>query len=207
MNRRELLLRTVAVAGGGYVLWDLGVLSAPDGVEEVVGHDGSGPAPKEPQSKPDGSDGTTSTATKPVQDVPRMVHDGVNAFRQDNDRNVLRWSPALARMATEWATEMSEGDELSHRSGSLVDTAESFGAGCDQAGENVAQSWMNERIELPNGDVVEYSTPAELAAGLVRQWANSPGHRANMLEVRYTQLGVGVDIDTNGQVWAVQNFC
>jgi uncharacterized protein YkwD len=207
MNRRELILGTVAVAGGGYALWDLGVLSAPDGVGDASGGESSGSTPREPQSEPDDADEPTATATKSVRDVPRMVHDEVNAFRREHDRNALRWSPALADMAGDWAREMSDTDELGHRSGSLIDTADSFGARCDRAGENVAQSWMNERIEHPDGDVVEYSTPAEVAAGLVRQWANSPPHRANLLDVRFTQLGVGVDVDADGQVWAVQNFC
>jgi uncharacterized protein YkwD len=207
MNRRELILGTVAAAGGGYALWDFGVLSAPDGVGGTSGGEDSVSPPREARSEPDGSDEATSTAAKSVQDVPRMVHDDVNAFRREHDRNDLRWSPALANMAGDWAKEMSDTDELSHRSGSLIDTADSFGAGCDRVGENVAQSWMNERIELPDGDMVEYSTPAEVAAGLVRQWADSPPHRANMLDVRFTQLGVGVDVDADGQVWAVQNFC
>lgn len=207
MNRRELLLGAVAVSGGGYALWDTGILSAPDAVERATSPENSGESPKQQRSEPEDPDDSELTATKSIQDIPRMVHEEVNRFRKNNDRNALRWSPALAQMAEDWADRMAQRSELQHRDGSLVNTANSFGKKCDQAGENIAQSWMNERIELSSGKVVEYTTPDEMATGLVTQWANSPGHRENMLRIQYSDLGVGVVVESDGKVWAVQNFC
>ncbi len=45
-------------------------------------------------------------------------------------------------------------------------------------------------------------TPAEV----VNWWMNSPGHRANILDSRYRNIGVGCIIDTAGQYWWTQNF-
>ncbi len=35
---------------------------------------------------------------------------------------------------------------------------------------------------------------------------NSPGHRANILDGRVTQLGIGVEVDSSGQIWVTQVF-
>jgi len=41
---------------------------------------------------------------------------------------------------------------------------------------------------------------------VVRTWINSPGHRANMLNYRHTQIGVGVARSRNGQLFWCQQF-
>jgi len=35
---------------------------------------------------------------------------------------------------------------------------------------------------------------------------NSPEHRANILDHDYTQVGVGVTVDKNGQIWVTEDF-
>jgi uncharacterized protein YkwD len=47
-----------------------------------------------------------------------------------------------------------------------------------------------------------YKTPEEAVAG----WMNSSGHRANILNAKFTRIGIGVEIDENGQLYWVQNF-
>jgi len=37
-------------------------------------------------------------------------------------------------------------------------------------------------------------------------WMNSPGHRANILNSSFTQLGVGVATDSNGRIYWTQQF-
>jgi uncharacterized protein YkwD len=43
-------------------------------------------------------------------------------------------------------------------------------------------------------------------ADVMRAWMNSPGHRANILNAKYTEIGVGVVIASNGQAFFTQQF-
>ncbi len=45
--------------------------------------------------------------------------------------------------------------------------------------------------------------PASL---IFESWKNSPGHNRNMLDTRYSQIGVGVVYDSSGQTWATTQF-
>lgn len=47
-----------------------------------------------------------------------------------------------------------------------------------------------------------YSTPAEVMVG----WMNSPGHRANILNCAFKELGVGVARNSSGTLLWTQNF-
>jgi uncharacterized protein YkwD/uncharacterized protein YjdB len=55
------------------------------------------------------------------------------------------------------------------------------------AGENIAMGYVT-------------------AASVVEGWMNSPGHRANLLSWDFGRLGVGVELDAQGNVYWVQNF-
>lgn len=207
MNRREYLLGTIAALGGGYALWDIGVLSAPDGVKLPE------TTQDETVEEQSGTTGSTTEANnggflEPTDwsATPKLTHESVNAFRKAQGRNVLRWSPALGKMAQSWAEQMATTGNLEHRSGSLIETAEEFGVMCDTSGENIAQTWVKETVDVSYGGSERYTAPDELATGLVESWKHSEGHRENMLRVEYTQSGVGVMVDDD-KVWAVQNFC
>jgi len=60
---------------------------------------------------------------------------------------------------------------------------------------------------------VEYTAAGEnIAAGqsspeeAVRSWMNSSGHRANILSTRFSHMGVGVAVNSNGRMYWVQTF-
>jgi uncharacterized protein YkwD len=209
MKRRELLLTAAAGGGvGGYVLWEVDPLS----VRNATADEQSSEVDPAAERRPDSRTAVKTEAEPPTDepaepDVRRLVHDRVSAFREDHDRNPLRWSPALARMAGDWADEMATRGELVHRSGSLAGTATEYGTQCERGGENVARTWRGRRVRLANGETAVFDTAAEVADGLVAQWANSPDHRETMLGLQHFQSGVGVTTTTEGQVWAVQNFC
>ena len=46
-----------------------------------------------------------------------------------------------------------------------------------------------------------------LAEEIVEGWMNSPGHRENILTKDYSEIGVGVVITDDEEVYATQNFC
>ena len=45
-----------------------------------------------------------------------------------------------------------------------------------------------------------------LAESMVDDWMNSPGHRANMLESDYSDIGIGVHIYGHGSVSPPRTF-
>lgn len=47
----------------------------------------------------------------------------------------------------------------------------------------------------------------EIAADVVNSWKDSTPQRANMLEEIYGQAGIGIKVDSNGNLYATENFC
>lgn len=205
MKRRELLVSAVAAVGGGYTLWDIGVISAPDEVnvssnEATASSESRGESEAKPKTQ------TQTPIGDPVWSrTARLTHNEINSFRSANGRETVRWSPALNDMATAWAERMADQDTLKHRP-DLTAGAEKHGVMCNRIGENVGQTYVNENVETDSG-VETYRTPEQLATGLLEMWQSSEEHRQNMLREQYTQSGVGVVVDGLDRVWAVQNFC
>jgi uncharacterized protein YkwD len=107
----------------------------------------------------------------------------VNAARRRRGRRPLRRNRRLSLAATRHARDMALNNYFSHdsRDGSSfldrirrVHYLPHYGAW--SAGENLA--WGS-------GD---YATPKSI----VRSWMHSPGHRANILDSSYREIGIGV---------------
>ena len=56
-------------------------------------------------------------------------------------------------------------------------------------------------------EITNWYTAEEMARLLSEGWMNSDGHRANILNERYVETGVGVVIGENFRLYATQNFC
>ncbi|MDO5730654.1 CAP domain-containing protein [Corynebacterium sphenisci] len=108
-----------------------------------------------------------------------------NAFRARHGLAPLKADPRLNALAGDWSRRIAARGQLSHRPNML----QAYPAGTTRAAENVAM----------NG-------PSATAKDLVRQWANSPGHRRNMLDPRLTHMGAGSARAADGYVYATQNF-
>lgn len=111
-----------------------------------------------------------------------------NQFRATNGVGVLTANAKLSQAAETHSQNMANLDFFSHtgQDGSSVsDRAIAAGYDSSFVGENIA---------------VGHSTPTEVVQG----WINSDGHRANLLNTNYTQLGVGYVFlanDTGSQNW------
>ncbi|MBC7765013.1 MAG: SafA/ExsA family spore coat assembly protein [Hyphomonadaceae bacterium] len=108
----------------------------------------------------------------------------VNVQRANQGLKALATNWELQRMAQTKATEMTDKNYFSHTSptyGSPFQMMKSFGISYSSAGENIAKGQR---------------TPAEV----MNAWMNSAGHRANILNSSYTQLGVGFDARSNSWV-------
>jgi uncharacterized protein YkwD len=111
-----------------------------------------------------------------------------NQFRQANGVGTLAANANLFQAAEAHSQNMADLDFFSHtgQDGSTVgDRAIVAGYDSTFVGENIG---------------VGYSTPASVVQG----WIDSPGHRANLLNERYTRLGVGYVFlaeDTGNENW------
>ena len=105
---------------------------------------------------------------------------GVNAFRQANGVAPLGWDDSLSGKARAWSQHMADDGKLSHS-----DLKVGAPAGWQILGENVAM----------NSDVNAALTALE----------NSPAHRDNLLNARFTRGAVGI-VQAKGVYWVTEEF-
>ncbi|MGM9564829.1 SafA/ExsA family spore coat assembly protein [Evtepia sp.] len=120
-----------------------------------------------------------STVTSYETEVIRLV----NEIRRENGLNPLTANWELSRVARYKSQDMADNRYFSHTSptyGSPFQMIKAFGLSYRTAGENIAMG---------------YSTPQAVVDG----WMNSSGHRANILNASYTQIGVGYVVQ--GHYW------
>lgn len=123
--------------------------------------------------------GKDATADAYEAEVIRLV----NEIRVQNGLQPLKTNWELSRVARYKSQDMVDKHYFSHTSptyGSPFQMMKAFGLSYRTAGENIAYGQR---------------TPQEV----VNAWMNSSGHRANILNSSYTQIGVGYV--ANGNYW------
>ena len=112
-----------------------------------------------------------STVSSYESEVIRLV----NEIRQHNGLRPLAANCELSRVARYKSQDMRDNGYFSHNSptyGTPFQMLSAFGLSYRTAGENIAKG---------------YASPQAVVNG----WMNSSGHRANILNASYTQIGVG----------------
>ena len=120
------------------------------------------------------------------QEVLRLV----NVERTKRGLKPLTLNIKLSNVATLKSQDMINKNYFSHTSptyGSPFDMMKQFGISYTAAAENIAKG---------------QKTPAQV----VNAWMNSSGHRANILNANYTELGVGIAKSSNGTIYWTQMF-
>jgi len=113
----------------------------------------------------------------------------LNADRAANGLPPLRANSRLNALAENYAQDMINRGYFSHTNPegqSPFDRMRQAGVTYRYAGENLA---INTSV-----------------SGAEQAFMNSPGHRANILNPHYTEVGVGVRYGSNGSVYVVQEF-
>ena len=113
------------------------------------------------------------------QEVIRLV----NEIRTQNGLNTLAYDWQLGRVARIKSQDMKDNRYFAHNSpvyGTPFQMIRNFGISFRSAGENIAKG---------------YATPQAVVNG----WMNSSGHRANILNAKYTHIGVG--FVSGGNYW------
>ena len=121
-----------------------------------------------------------STVSSYESEVIRLV----NEIRQQNGLRPLAANWELSRVARYKSQDMRDNGYFSHNSptyGTPFQMLSAFGLSYRTAGENIAKG---------------YASPQAVVNG----WMNSSGHRANILNASYTQIGVGYV--SGGNYWA-----
>jgi uncharacterized protein YkwD len=144
---------------------------------------------------------TDAAAKSPLQDSATDLPNGaaveqaliaaVNAERAKYHLRPLRPDPTLDQIADFYACRMIEGGFFSHEDpfdGSTVDVrAANFGYAFRKVGENLAAGH----------DTVEE---------VVAHWMRSPGHRANILDPAFMDIGVSVKVGGEYHIYWVEEF-
>ncbi|WMJ82154.1 CAP domain-containing protein [Clostridium sp. MB40-C1] len=114
----------------------------------------------------------------------------VNVERSKVGLGQLKANWQLSRVARYKSQDMINKKYFSHTSptyGSPFDMMRNFGINYRSAGENIAYG---------------QNSPSEV----MKSWMNSPGHKQNILNSTYTEIGVGVAKSSNGQLYWTQMF-
>lgn len=143
-----------------------------------------------PESKPDtNTDNTTenkpSTPSGNFASFQKEVLDLVNVERTNRGLQPLKFNAELSKVATLKSQDMIDKNYFDHTSptyGSPFDMMKQFGITYRAAGENIAMG---------------QETPQEV----MNSWMNSPGHRKNILNPDFTELGVGIASNGSSLYW------
>ena len=123
------------------------------------------------------------------QQVVADVYAGTNRERAAVGAPAVRVNAKLQNIAQAWSDRQAADDRMYHNP-QINDLMNSTFPGRWRVfGENVLQNWKG-----VSGDQ------------LVRQWMNSPPHKANLLNPVHTDLGVGVAVAPSGKLYSTQNF-
>ena len=120
----------------------------------------------------------------------QQVVDLVNKERAAVGLPALKVNTKLAAVAEKKAEDLRDKNYFAHQSptyGSPFDMMKQFGISYSSAGENIAKG---------------QKTPAAVMNG----WMNSQGHKDNILNPSFTEIGVGYVTDSNGTTYWVQHF-
>lgn len=120
--------------------------------------------------------------------VEQQVIDLVNKVRKENDLSPLTHNAELAAAALKHAKDMDARDYFAHNTPEGITPTQQIKA----AGYLLTGTWATGQNIAHN-----QKTPEEV----MKDWMNSPGHRANILSPNFKEIGIGIF----GAYW-VQDF-
>lgn len=113
----------------------------------------------------------------------------LNEDRQANGLKALTLNSSLTQLGESYAQDMIDRNYFSHynpEGQSPFDRMKAAGISYSYAGENIA---INNSV-----------------SGAETAFMNSSGHRANILNTNYTEVGIGIRKASNGSLYVVQEF-
>lgn len=133
---------------------------------------------------------TTPSAPSDIRNLETEVIRLVNVERAKVGRSALSENKELTNLARLKSQDFINKNYFSHTSptyGSPFDMMKKYGISYTSAAENIAAGQRT-------------------AAEVMNSWMNSTGHKANILNSTFNQIGVGVAKDNNGKLYWTQMF-
>jgi uncharacterized protein YkwD len=113
-----------------------------------------------------------------------------NKTRAEAKLSQLKINPLLCKVARQHTLNMAKQEKMSHELDGKKVAQRVTDAGYDyrKIGENLA---LSKPIEDPNA-------PAPPPADIHKKWMDSKGHRANILEPKFTEIGISMCLSAKG---------
>lgn len=168
-----------------HLIYPLDKIEMPENAEH-----GTGASTKEDSRSDDIQHGDQEPTDHETSSQAEAVLNLVNAERSKQGLKPLTLSAKLTDIATMKSKDMADKGYFDHTSptyGSPFQMLQDFGVHYSSAGENIAAG---------------QKTPEEV----MQAWLNSSGHRANILNANFTELGVGFYQGGNYGVYWTQLF-
>ncbi|MFF4341903.1 sigma-70 family RNA polymerase sigma factor [Kitasatospora sp. NPDC001540] len=149
------------------------------------------PAPSSPAppAAPPSAAPSSASAQQRSADLAQQVLELVNSERAKAGCGPLTANAKLATAALRHSEDMAARNFFDHTNPD--------GAGPQQRIDAVGYAWSGWGENIARGQ--------KDAAAVMDSWMNSPGHRANILNCKFTELGVGVHLGGGGPWWT-QDF-
>lgn len=128
------------------------------------------------------SNAQTNAQSKTMEE---QVVDLVNKYRAENGLKALKINPEVSKVAQAKSEDMRDKNYFDHTSptyGSPFNMLKNFGISYKTAGENIAKG-------------------QKTAEAVVNAWMNSEGHRKNILNPNYEEIGVGYATGKGSTYW------
>jgi uncharacterized protein YkwD len=123
------------------------------------------------------------------KELERRIFQLTNEARHKNGLPALDWDNSLAAKAREKSDDMLKNNYFSHTNPEGKTLKDRFQEEKPASYRTISQ--IGENIYM--GDRLDYTTDIKTQTRLiVDSWMTSPGHRRNILDPKYTHLGVGV---------------
>ncbi|WP_261381573.1 CAP domain-containing protein [Paenibacillus cremeus] len=146
----------------------------PSGYYQQPSYQQPSTTPSQPSYQQPAASPATPSQSGDSSQFAQQVLNLVNQERSKAGLSALSMSSALNNVAMTKAQDMYNNNYFDHQSptyGSPFDMMKSFGVTYSAAGENIAKG---------------QTSPQEV----MNSWMNSPGHRANILNSSFTQIGI-----------------
>jgi uncharacterized protein YkwD len=151
----------------------------------------------------------TRRSSESLISLSEKIHRQINVERQLKSLFVLTQDSALAEVALSHSEDMALNNFFEHENltgQDATERGEALGYIClkdfgifftEEVGENIFQGFLYSSF---NSRSRNYVTLNELAARVVLEWMNSPGHRENILTDIYDREGLGIVIGAEESV-------
>lgn len=177
--------QTVYTVQKGDSLWKIAV-KYQQGLSEIIAMNPQFPNPNLIYP----GDKVNIPAASPTLSAEEEVIRLVNAERQKAGLSPVTNNWEVSRVARIKSQDMIDKNYFAHNSptyGTPFQMLKSFGISYRSAGENIAKGQTSPQA-------------------VMNAWMNSSGHRANILNANYTQIGVGLAKSKNGTYYWTQMF-